>query len=175
MPPTDIEYSVQPIAQSMSMSCWTAAAAMLLSWKNGIAYTELQIAQQAGPGFENDFTSNRGLTGPEVGSFATALALVAEPPQNWTVDGYAALLSSHGPLWVGSVITDANSIYKHVRVLTGIIGDGTFDGTIALILDPDGGRSYQESLSAFATELENIAKIDLSAGSDLNPQVIHLP
>jgi hypothetical protein len=175
MPPIDIEYSVQPIAQSMSMSCWAAAASMLLSWKNGLAYTELQVAQQAGPDYEVDFTSNNGLTGPEVGSFATALGLAAEAPQNWTVDGYAALLSSHGPLWVGSIIIDANSIYKHVRVLSGMIGDGTFDGTIALIIDPDGARPYQESLTDFASELENIAKVDLSAGSDLNPQVIHFP
>jgi Papain-like cysteine protease AvrRpt2 len=171
----DIEYDVSPVAQTKVMSCWAAAAAMLLSWKTGIPLTELQAAQEAGPNFEIELNSDAGLSGPEVGSFAAALGLVAEAPQNWDPDGYASLLTSHGPLWVGAAISDAGSLYRHVRILAGITGDGTFDGTIAWIVDPSGGTKYQESLTAFATELETIARQDLPDGSDLNPQVIHFP
>ena len=54
-------------------------------------------------------------------------------------------------------------------------GDGTFDGTTALIVDPDGGRDYTESVADFALEIEEIAKQDLGSGAELNPQVIHFP
>jgi hypothetical protein len=170
-----INYDVPVVAQTMTMSCWAAAAASILSWKSGSVLTEQQVVQQAGAAYEAAFEANTGLAGTDVASFATALGLSAEPPQNWDVDGYASLLTAHGPLWVGVVLTYDNVPYRHVRILAGLIGDGTFDGTSAFVLDPDGGRNYQESLTDFASELENIARQDLPSGGDLNPQLIHFP
>lgn len=175
MAAVDIVHGVTPIAQSKTMSCWAAAAAMLLTWKNGIPYTEYSAANAAGNNFLVAFQTNQGLPGTTIVELASALNLKAEAPQNWTVVGYANLLKAHGPLWVGTAIFSSTSIYRHVRILRGVTGDGTFDGTTAVIVDPDGGRDYQESVADFARELEEIAKQDLGGGAEINPQVIHFP
>lgn len=170
-----ITYNVNPIAQTKSMSCWAAAAAMLLTWKNGIPYSELSAAQTAGNNFAVAFRTDTGLAGAEVAELAHALHLKAEPPQNWTVAGYANLLTAHGPLWVGTAIFSNTITYRHVRVLRGLSGDGTFDGTIAQIVNSDGGIDYQKSVADFAMELEEIAKQDIGTGGELKPQVIRFP
>ena len=101
--------------------------------------------------------------------------LKTEAPQNFTVSGYASLLTAHGPLWVGTAIFSATKVYRHVRILRGVTGDGTFGGTTARVVDPDGGRDYQEPVADFATELEEIARQDLGMGAELKPQVIRFP
>lgn len=170
----DITWDVKPIAQTKDMSCWAAAAAMLLSWKNGIPMAELDVAQLAGDVYVVAFTTDQGLPGTAVGEFAVALGCVTEAPQNFTPDAYARLLQGHGPLWIGTAMFYPTT-YRHVRVVRGLFGDGTFDGTQATIVDPSGGREYQISLAELGAELEQIAKDDLAEGSNLNPQVIRLP
>ena len=101
--------------------------------------------------------------------------LKTEAPQNFTVSGYASLLTARGPLWVGTAIFSATKVYRHVRILRGVPGDGTFGGTTARVVDPDGGRDYQEPVADFATELEEIARQDLGMGAELKPQVIRFP
>lgn len=173
--PFGVTYNITPVAQTQTMSCWAAAAAMLLTWKKGVAYTESSAAQAAGDYYVNAFNSNAGLLGLEVANFAQSLSLKAEAPQNFTPDGYNQLLTARGPLWVGTAIFGSNAVYRHVRILRGLIGDGSLDGTTALVVDPDGGRDYTETLTEFAKELEEIAKLDLGPGGDLNPQIIHFP
>lgn len=175
MASVNVVHNVAPIAQTKTMSCWAAAAAMMLTWKNGIPYTEFSAAQTAGNNFLIAFQTNTGLFGTEVGPLASALNLKTEAPQNWTVAGYANLLTAHGPLWVGTAIFSPTKTYRHVRILRGLSGDGTFGGTTARIVDPDGGRDYQSSIGNFAIELEEIAKQDLGAGEELKPQIIRFP
>lgn len=99
----------------------------------------------------------------------------AEVPQNYTPVGYESLLKSHGPIWVAADLGSAGKPRGHVRVLRGITGDGTFDGSTAWVLDPDRGRDYQITVKEFATQMEKIARDELDAGGVLFPQVIHLP
>jgi hypothetical protein len=167
---------VKPFAQTKNTDCWLAAAVMLLRWKNGIDISELDAAKMAGPNYVIAFNNEQTLLGPEVADFANALGLTTEAPQNYTPKGYHDLLKVNGPLWVGARldVSTANP-RKHVRVLRGVTGDGTFDGSTAWILDPDGGRDYQESMTDFAKELEAIARQDLDAGDDLSPQIIRFP
>jgi Papain-like cysteine protease AvrRpt2 len=173
--PTQI-YDVAPIAQSKNYDCWVAAAAMLLSWKGGISTTESAVAQQAGQYFENAFNADNGLFGPDIGNFAAALNLATEAPQSYTSTAYYNLLVAHGPLWVGTAIFSATQIYRHVRIVRGIDGDGDDATTALLIIDPDGGRMYSESVQQFEKELETIAIQDLGPDGpgNLYPQIIHL-
>ena len=99
MAAVNVIYTVSPIAQTKSMSCWAAAAAMLLTWKNGIPCTEYSAAKAAGNNFLVAFQTNEGLPGTTISELASALNLKAEAPQNWTVTGYANLLKTHGPLY----------------------------------------------------------------------------
>lgn len=168
-------YNVNAIAQAKSMSCWAAAAAMLISWKTNLPTDEMTAVQSAGDYYVQAFISNTGLYGFEIANFAAALHLLVEPPQNLTPGGYADLLTRVGPLWVGTAVFSHDIQYRHVRILRGVLGDGTSDGTTAFIIDPDGARDYTETITQFAMELEQIAKDDLGAGAELDPQIIHYP
>src|SRR5262249_46582148 len=115
-----------------------------------------------------------GLPGAAIADFARALGLVAEAPQNYDPTGYYNLLTTHGPLWVGTAIFSTTQIYRHVRIVRGIVSDGGFDTSTMYIVDPGGGRDYQESVTNFAQELEQIAIDDLGpeGPGNLNPQLI---
>jgi hypothetical protein len=54
-------------------------------------------------------------------------------------------------------------------------GDGISNGMIGYVVDPDGGRDYEVTITNFSKELEEIAKQDLGAGAELNPQIIRIP
>lgn len=168
--------TVPAIAQTKGWDCWLAAATMLLSWKTaGVTLSESEVASQAGQNYKELFDQDTGLLGSQFADFAAALNLVVEAPQNYTVAGYAALLSSHGPLWVGSELGVPGNYRKHVRILRGVIGDGTPDGTTAYVIDPDGGVDTTMTLLMFAQQLEDIARQEVKDGYPLIPQVIHCP
>jgi hypothetical protein len=169
------QYDVKAIAQSNSMSCWAAAAAMLMSWKTGIQQTDFQAASAAGTHYKEVFQSQSGLFGSDIAGFAKALHMIVEQPQNFTPEGYNKLLAKFGPLWIGTAIFSPDHVYKHVRVIRGISWDGTPDNSNLIIIDPDGGREYTETVTQFARELEAIAKADLGQGASLTPQIIHNP
>jgi hypothetical protein len=168
----DISHQITPIAQSKTMSCWAAAAAMMMTWKTHLPTTEFAAAQAAGNNFTIAFRANTGIFGPEIADLARALTLSAEAPQNYTARGYAALLQN-GPLWAGTAIIYPDRIYRHVRIVHGIHGDGTERGSTLDIVDPDGGRRYRSTVAQFSVEMETIARQDLGAGRTLNPQILH--
>lgn len=162
--------------QTKDWSCWAAAAVILLRWKNKGAYSELDVAKMAGRQFEDAFNNDTGISGEQFAAFAAALRLKTEAPQNFTPAGYNKLIKAHGPLWIGSRLDKgtANS-RRHIRVLRGVTGDGSFGGSTAWILDPDKGRDYQSTMTKFAAELEQIAREEIGSGNDLFPQVIRFP
>ena len=171
----DISHHVPVIAQSKTMSCWAAATAMLMSWKQGINVTEEEAARRAGNNYAIAFRENQGVTGVEIAELALQLHLVAEPPSSLSPAGYRSLLSTRGPLWVGTAIFSPTTVYRHVRIITGIHGPDTDPNPSLDIIDPDGGQTYGKSVSQFARELEEIARQDLGAGQELRPQIIHYP
>lgn len=174
--PLDTVLNVKAFAQTKAWSCWAAAAVMLLQWKNSIPFTEAQVAKMAGKTFEDAFNNDTGLMGGEIANFAQALGLKTEAPQNFTATGYHNLLRAHGPLWIGSRLDAGSSkSRRHIRVLRGITGDGTSDGSTAWVLDPDKGKDFQVNVTQFAKQLEEIAKEEISAGNQLFPQVIRFP
>jgi hypothetical protein len=166
--------SVHIVAQQKTMSCWAAAAAMLLKWRNPILdYSDQSVAELAGEPYRSKYNSNTGLSGAEIAAFANAMSLVAEPPQNYTVNGYVGLLAK-GPLWVGAGLMAPGGPRAHVLVLYGLRGDGSADGTTAWVADPDGGADRRLTFREFVTALEAIAKAELATGADFFPQVIRL-
>lgn len=173
MPTLDTVYrDVKPFAQSSGMSCWAAAAVILFAWKKQATYTEREIAALAGPEYVQSLDDDTGLSGPRFADFAARLGLATEAPQNFMPVAYDNLLKQHGPLWIAAGL-DEGGARRHVRVLHGITGDGSYDNTQAWVIDPDGGRAYQSSMTTFAIELENIARDEVSAGRPLFTQVIH--
>ena len=114
---------MQAIAQPTDVSCWAAAGAMVVGWRDQISLSTERVAEICGR------TTATGLDPAQVGEFAAELGLVAEPPQSYTVDGFRLLLESNGPLWVGASVPGLHAI-----VVTGLYADGP--STFVRITDP---------------------------------------
>jgi hypothetical protein len=97
----------------------------------------------------------------------TAWGFTPEHGQTYTVEGFRRLLERHGPLWVASAEPG-----PHIRVVTGLSGDGTPDGTRVHINDPwekgmnpfrlpNAGAQYQETYREFEAKQAQLARTEL--------------
>ncbi|PCE24674.1 N-acetylmuramoyl-L-alanine amidase [Burkholderia ubonensis] len=118
---------VELIPQPTGKSCWAAAAAMVIGWRDQMSLTPETIASICGR------TTATGLNPAQVESFAHDMGLAFEPPQSYTIDAFRQLLEDHGPLWVCADVPGLHAI-----VVTGMYGDGADDGsdTYVRISDP---------------------------------------
>ena len=104
---------VQLVNQPTNVSCWAAAGAMVIGWRDRMSLSPQTIAEIAGR------TTATGLSPDDVGQFASDLGLIAEPPMSWTQEGFRALLEENGPLWVAVAVPGLHAI-----VVTGLYNDG---------------------------------------------------
>lgn len=123
----DLRYEVPLIPQQTGISCWAAATAMLVAWRDNIIVNLSEIA--SGSGSWAKYKSGLQLEDP---SMFKIWELLTKPAQSYTVEGFQELLMDlYGPILVASATPG-----KHVRVVTGLVGDGTPDGTMVYINDP---------------------------------------
>ncbi len=155
----DVRHEVQLVPQLTGFSCWAAGAAMLVSWRDRISVDPSEIARANG--YWAQYAA--GLHPEDVGMFNT-WRLKPEPAQSYTVAGFADLLRRHGPLWVASAEPG-----PHIRVVTGMVGDGTPGGTLVHINDPweqgmaafrtpNAGSRYTETYQRFIEKQEQLAR-----------------
>lgn len=154
--PIDIDWRVtlQPPASSANDPAWASCLAVLLSWRDGVTYTPLDVATSTGSLVEY-FT---GLS-PDIDKL-DASGLMVEPPTSYSVQGLAQMLE-YGPLWS----TSSNPIWGNnssnnikSRVILGMIGDGTPQGTQLTLYDPTSGSTGGEismSYEKYITEVES--------------------
>ena len=158
---TSFDYTVPGIvpiiAQPSNMTCWATVAAMMLSWKDKVSYTIETAMDKAGATYRALFDANKGLPAADHEAFATACGMSGEPPMCYTISGLRGLIENHGPLIVVTDEKPGPLWAIHARVVRGIYGDGTVDGTFLRINDPAGGRQYTESFRAFAKKYEEVA------------------
>jgi hypothetical protein len=114
---------VQSIAQPTDVSCWAAAAAMVVGWRDRMSLPPEAIAEIAGR------TTATGLDPAQVEQFANEMGLSFEYPQCYTIDGFRQLLETNGPLWIASAVPGLHAI-----VVTGMYHDGT--NSYVRITDP---------------------------------------
>ena len=173
----EIEFSVTgnvpALTQPTDSTCWATTATMLYSWKHKKSMEISEVMKKAGLKYEAMFLQDKGLPGSLKKEFLEALSLKTEGPQNLSVKGWESLLKKFGPLWVTTNEGDAHSFAIHARVITGIAGDGTPNGTKLTIIDPANGSTSKDSIANFVKKFEDVAKIDLGEGADLRPQVVH--
>ena len=136
----NIAYDVELVPQQTGMSCWAAAAAMVVGWNDLVSIDPSEIAR--GIGYWHQYAS--GLDASDTTMFAY-WGLRPEPPLCYTVMGFAEMLNAHGPLWVAGDLGSSGR-EPHVRVVAGMQGDGTPDGTILTIHDP-----WQRGMTTFRT------------------------
>ena len=142
-----IAYNVQKLAQPTNMSCWATAIAMMLSWKKSMSLNPKTIADELG--YTQQFNSS-GLH-PEDTKVFKYWGLTWDAPMCYSVQGFADMLKAYGPVWLAG-----NSRAPHVRVVIGMTGDGTPDGTKLIINDPAGGKRYTRSFTKVMGSMEDL-------------------
>ena len=160
----DIWHEVPLVEQLTGMSCWAAAAAMVVGWRDRIHIDAAQVAGGAG----RLQAYRDGLEPRDVETFARAWGLEVGYLRELTVGEVRRLLAAHGPLWVGEA-----SPGLHVVVVAGMYGDGTVEGSFVRIADPwpvGSGERYTLAFRDFRASLINAAYI---AGG--HPQILHAP
>ncbi|MBW2690698.1 MAG: hypothetical protein JRC99_12295, partial [Deltaproteobacteria bacterium] len=158
---TSFDYTVPGlvpiIAQPSNMTCWATVATMMTSWKDKVSYTIETAMDKAGATYRTMFDANQGLPAADHEAFATACGMSGEPPMCYTVSGLRGLIEDHGPIIAVADEAPGALWAIHARVVRGIYGDGTVDGTFLRINDPAGGRQYTESFRAFSKKYEEVA------------------
>jgi hypothetical protein len=137
----DIGWADVPmVAEGNGLTCWAAAASMVVGWRDNLPIDLPQITNGAGPWAK----FSGGLNVVDVLQLAAAYGLDAETAQPYTIDAFRQLVETRGPLWVA-----AHAPGPHAIVVTGIYGDGTADGTYVRINDPLGHVTAPVPLAAY--------------------------
>ncbi len=154
----ELIFDVQLVPQEHSMSCWAAAAAMVVGWSQQMSIPDREIARRIGYWRQYAKPAHQGGgLDPEDEAVFEAWGMRAEEPQSFTAEAFYDLFATYGPLWVAAMVGGA-----HVRVIYGMAGDGTPDGTTLYIHDPS-GVSYQRSYTQFVAEMEQLASQELQS------------
>lgn len=176
----DIRYKVHLVPQQTGMSCWAAGAAMLVGWRDQVCFPPFGIAKDIGYWKEYLLPAEKGGgLPPDDTTMFSAWGLIPEPPQTYTVEGFKQLLENYGPLWVAS-----KEGGPHIRVVTGISGDGSPDGTTLYVNDPqeqgmkefkpsNKGSRYTETYRQFVQKQSELAAEEIHYPYPL--YVAHLP
>lgn len=160
----DISYTLELVPQLSEMSCWAAAAAMIVGWRDAVCINPEEIVE--GIGYWGQFFYENGLP-PDNESMFDYWGLTLLYPQSYTVEGFAQILNN-GPLWVA---TDLNG-GGHAVVIAGMKGDGTAEGTMLTIYDPwekgmllyrssNTGAIYQQTYEEFIETQELLANREI--------------
>ena len=140
---------IPEIAQPSSMSCWATTYTMLYSWKHQVSRPIESVLEDLGQKWLDMFRNNTGLPAAETANFINAAGLESQPAMSPSVEGWEDMLRNYGPLVLTTNEAPGKRWIIHARVLIGIRGDGTADGTRFTIIDPAGGRKYEETLATF--------------------------
>ena len=158
-----------PLAQSKPNGCWATVFTMLMSWRRQQSMSIETALAPVGQRWVDLYTTDAGLLSRDKASFLTDAGLVAEPPRSYSVEGWEQLLRNYGPVWVTTDEDPSLEWSIHARVITAISGDGTPENTFFTIVDPGGGRQYQESIAVFIPKYEE----EVVRSGRMRIQVVH--
>ncbi|MBN8214075.1 MAG: N-acetylmuramoyl-L-alanine amidase [Xanthomonadales bacterium] len=151
--------------QTSPMSCWAAAASMVVGWRDQQSIPDSVIADKV----QVFDAFNSGLYGHERGFVADAWNLMAEAPASYTIEAWRDMLANNGPLYIDQVASVAGG--GHVRVLVGMTSGGAADGsdTTMFMHDPARGPirlSFADFLALYEGRTAN-------TGGYLQFQIMH--
>jgi hypothetical protein len=155
----DIQYELELVPQQTGFSCWAAGAAMIVGWRDQVCINPAEIA--SGTGYWAQY--QQGLNANDTTMFRY-WGLQYEAPQTYTPQGLIQLVGAYGPLWVAT-----HEGAPHIRVIAGITGDGSADGTVLTIYDPwqrgmrqfrpqNTGSVYNETYTEFERKQRELAE-----------------
>ena len=127
----DLQYSVNVVAQpNQQTDCWAASFAMLLGTTCEDVSARSGLPLSVPHGWD------------EIQVAMGTLGLSWEAPACYTIEGWYELLGRIGPMWL-VIASSYQAASTHAIVLTGMVGDGSAEGTEFIYLDPGGGGSEQ--------------------------------
>lgn len=138
------------IQQPKKMDCWITVTTMMLSWKDGKTYSIEDVITKLGEPWNGYYRNNTGLTFEEQDDFIGKVGMVGEPPANYLLKAYLDFLKKHGPLW----ITTGDGFNAHARLLIGIEGDGSYNHSDFVFINPDPGKVERQNALDFVKEFE---------------------
>jgi Papain-like cysteine protease AvrRpt2 len=145
--------TVPAIAQPSSMTCWAAATTILMSWRAGRRLDIGETMAEIGTYWRNLLDADQGITTDDKVRFLRDADLEAQQDLNPSPEGWRAMLERYGPIWV----TTWETAGIHGRIVYGIHGDGSAEGTQLDVVDPAGGRRYQADIATFLPKFEREA------------------
>jgi hypothetical protein len=169
---------VDLIPQPTNYTCWAAAAAMVVGWRDHLPLSPEAIAQICGR------STGAGLASNDNAAFAAEMGLTAEQPLCYIEEGFRRLLTRSGPLWV-SEHPDGNPAGNfHAVVVTGMYFDGSdyfvriadpWDRTIGTPGSPGGYASTHTTGSRYIMRWVDFARQYEGAisGDPPNQQILH--
>jgi hypothetical protein len=178
VPPTphknDINFTVPGIipviTQPSSMTCWATVFTMMYSWKNQQSVRIEDAVRSVGNKWLDLFRKNKGLSTKDKIDFIKASGLNARMPMSLSIEGWLDILKKNGPVWVTTNETPGKIFSIHARIIKGIKGNGTPPGTKFLIIDPAGGKVYEERFDVFINKYEDEAR---DKNRPLRIQILH--
>jgi hypothetical protein len=165
----DIPGEFWVMAQPSGMACWATTFTMLKRWRDQSEMSIRDALASVGQRWVDLFEANTGLSGADKPVFLASAGLAAEPPQSFTISAWETMLRQYGPIWVTTDERPGMPGGIHARIITGMYGDGSAEGTVFKIVDPSGGRRYEESIAQFLPKYEE----EVSATGNLRIQVVH--
>lgn len=153
----DVPGIVSPIAQPMSMACWATVATMAVSWKDQASYSIEEAMDRLGSDFRQIYDNNTGLAPNRMQDFSWATGMTVEYQRCETPDSILGLLENYGILIIIDDEDSSVNFAVHARIITGIYGDGDAFNTYLKIVDPNGGITYDELFTDFASKYEAMA------------------
>ncbi len=165
----DIPGNFWVMAQPSGMACWATVFTMLKSWRVQQQKTIEQALATVGQRWVDIYRADTGLSGDDKPTFISTAGLVAQPPQSYSIQGWENLLRNYGPIWVTTDEAPGAAWAIHARIITGIYGDGTPENTKFKIVDPAGGRRYEESIAVFIPKYEE----EVRTTGFMRIQVVH--
>lgn len=164
---------IDVIAQPTNMVCWATVATMMIGWKKAMckdigntmsdvdaSRTQAEVARFS---YRKRYDNNKGMPPDEFLTFLAAANMRYGAQACYPIKTWLKMLQTHGLLWIGNLAGESANSGLHSRILRGMHGDGTENGTMMEIVDPAGGREYNESFMKFTFKYEQ-AFVDADSG-----------
>ena len=142
------------IAQPNTMACWATVYSMMVAWKRQQSVDIARAVEIVGSKYLTYYQANTGLPPAQFAPFLRAAGMTYQPMTNLPVSDWESLLERYGLLWVGTLAAAAPNSGLHSRIIEGIVGDGSSAGATFMIIDPAGGRRYNEPFMDFLNKYE---------------------
>jgi hypothetical protein len=135
----DVPRPVPGLKKPSPMTCWAAATAMLVSYKEGKPVSVEEAVRRAGGRYEQLLQSDAALAKADMADYLSALGLASQPAAEPSVEQVEQMLRRFGAVWLTP--DDDATFSLDARIVTGIHGDGTSSGTNVVVLDPSTGTA----------------------------------